>query len=90
MACRAPTVERFGQPIAHSLPTVIRSFKPAVSKRINERRDIPGVPVWQRNYYEHIIRNDDELNRIREYITSNPAQWETDAENPTMMPQSRT
>ncbi|MDD3926145.1 MAG: hypothetical protein PHT33_05760 [bacterium] len=38
--------------------------------------------LWQRNYYEHIIRDDDELNRAREYITNNPAQWELDRENP--------
>ncbi len=38
--------------------------------------------LWQRNYYEHIIRNDDELRRIREYITNNPLQWALDRENP--------
>jgi REP element-mobilizing transposase RayT len=83
-ACRAPTVERFGHPVSHSLPTIIRSFKSAVSQRINERRTIPGVLVWQRNYYEHIIRSDEELNRIREYIANNPAQWAMDPENPAM------
>ena len=42
-----------------------------------------GVPeVWQRNYYEHIIRNDDEHKRIHFYIESNPQNWITDAENP--------
>jgi REP element-mobilizing transposase RayT len=84
-ACRAPTVERFGHPVSHSLPTIIRSFKSTVTKRVNERRGTPSIPVWQRNYHEHIIRNDVKLNRIREYIMSNPAQWETDLENPTMM-----
>ena len=38
--------------------------------------------LWQRNYYEHVIRNDNELNRIREYIATNPARWKTDQENP--------
>lgn len=38
--------------------------------------------LWQRNYYEHIIRNERDLNRIREYITANPANWNEDAENP--------
>ena len=38
--------------------------------------------LWQRNYYEHIIRNDESLNRIREYILTNPKQWELDRENP--------
>jgi REP element-mobilizing transposase RayT len=38
--------------------------------------------VWQRNYYEHIIRSEESLNRIREYILDNPARWEFDRENP--------
>jgi putative transposase len=41
-------------------------------------RGAPGVPVWQRNYYEHIVRDDDALNRIRQYIRHNPAEWQTD------------
>ena len=41
----------------------------------------PGK-FWQRNYYEHIVRNEDDLNRIRAYIANNPARWEEDAENP--------
>ncbi|MCK8603108.1 transposase [Desulfoferrobacter suflitae] len=81
-ARRAPTVEQFGKPVSGSIPTIIRAFKSAVTKRINEMRKTPGVKIWQRNYYEHVIRNDNELNRIREYITNNPAQWETDQENP--------
>ena len=42
----------------------------------------PGGPMWQRNYYEHIIRDEGELNRVREYIQNNPLNWETDKENP--------
>ncbi len=53
---RAPTGENFGKPIPGSLPTIIRSYKSATSLRINYLRRTPGVPVWQRNYYEHIIR----------------------------------
>jgi REP element-mobilizing transposase RayT len=83
-ARRAPTVERFGKPVAGSIPTIIRSFKSAVTKRINESRNTPGMLVWQRNYYEHIIRNDESLNHIRQYIADNPANWETDNENPNM------
>ena len=81
-ARRAPTVERFGHPVSGSLPTVMRAFKSAVTRRINRIRTTPGTPVWQRNYYEHIIRNDDKLQRIREYITNNPAYWTMDIENP--------
>jgi hypothetical protein len=43
---------------------------------------MPGVPVWQRNYYEHIIRNEESMNLIWEYIVNNPLQWEFDRENP--------
>ena len=83
-ARRAPTVEQFGKPVSNSIPTIIRSFKSAVTKRINELRNSPGAKIWQRNYYEHIIRNEDELNCIREYITNNPLKWEFDKENPNV------
>jgi putative transposase len=76
-ARRAPT-EQFGKPIAHSIPTIIRAFKSASTKRINEIRSTPGAPVWQRNYYEHVIRIDQELNAIRQYILANPANWTSD------------
>ncbi|MCK9357534.1 MAG: hypothetical protein M0R22_10415 [Dehalococcoidia bacterium] len=42
--------------------------------------------LWQRNYYEHVIRNDDALDRIREYITNNPTSWALDRENPEHEP----
>lgn len=62
----------------HGLSEIIRAFKTFSSKQINQIRNSPGVPVWQRNYYEHIIRNESELNRIREYNVNNPLNWETD------------
>jgi putative transposase len=65
-----------------SLGVIVRSFKSAVTKGINELRDTPGEPVWQRNYYERVVRNDDELNRIREYIQLNPLKWNLDRDNP--------
>ncbi|MBI4776817.1 MAG: transposase [Deltaproteobacteria bacterium] len=70
---------------SQTIGAVLRGFKSATTKQINESRNTPGGRVWQRNYYEHIIRNDDELNRIREYIVDNPAQWETDRENPNVV-----
>jgi putative transposase len=76
----APTIEQFSNPIAGSIPTIVRGYKSAVTSRINQLRGSPGAPVWQRNYHEHIIRNADELSRIREYIRNNPAAWETDDE----------
>ena len=80
-ARRAPTSERFGHPVSGSLPTIIRSFKSAVTKRINEIRETPGAPVWQRNYYEHIVRNEDDLNDVRQYVIYNPAMWAKDENN---------
>jgi putative transposase len=65
-----------------SLGAIIRSFKSAVTKRINEMRRTRGAPVWQRNYYEHIIRNEESLTRIRQYIVENPLRWHLDRENP--------
>jgi REP element-mobilizing transposase RayT len=81
-ACRAPTVESFGCPVAGSLPTVIRSFKSAATKRINILRDNSGGPVWQRNYYDRVIRDERELDSIRQYITDNPVKWEEDENHP--------
>lgn len=68
-----------------ALPKLIGRFKMLSSKRINEMRGTLGVPVWQRNYYEHIIRNLESLNRIREYIANNPLQWMLDRENPDIV-----
>lgn len=89
-ARRAPTVERFGRPVSGSVPTIVRSFKSAVTKRVNELYRTSGAPLWQRNYCEHIIRNDDEMNRIRQYILDNPEQWDMDRNNPNAMQQTAT
>jgi REP element-mobilizing transposase RayT len=75
--------ESFGKPISGSLPTIMRSFKSAVTRRINLLRNTPKTPIWQRNYFEHILRYETELNRIRLYISANPAQWALDQENPS-------
>jgi len=62
------------------LGRLIGAFKTVSTKRINEMRGTPGVTLWQRNYYEHIIRNEHELGRIRTYIAANPARWQEDEE----------
>lgn len=67
---------------SQTVGSIIRGFKSTVTKQINQLRNTPGSSVWQRNYYEHIIRNEDGLNRIREYIINNPIQWQFDRENP--------
>ncbi|MCQ4574443.1 MAG: hypothetical protein NOU37_04285 [Candidatus Brocadiales bacterium] len=82
-ACRAPTIESYGKPVVRSLPTIIRSLKSSVTKYVNQLRRTPGSHVWQRNYYEHVIRNEDDLNEIREYVMNNPLKWELDEENPS-------
>jgi putative transposase len=76
------TREQFAKPVSGSLPTIIRSFKSSVTKQINRMRNTPVTPVWQRNYYEHVISDEKELQSIREYIMNNPMQWELDDENP--------
>jgi REP element-mobilizing transposase RayT len=79
---RAPTGERFGKPTSNSIPTIVRLFKAATTKRINIARRTPGIAIWQRNYYEHVVRDEDSLLRVREYIQTNPLQWAIDRENP--------
>ena len=68
------------------LGRLVGAFKTVSTKRINQMRRTPGLPVWQRNYYEHVIRDEHELDRIRQYIIDNPACWETDPENPVHQP----
>src|SRR3990172_7412840 len=65
-------------PAKHSLGGLVAGFKSSATKRINELRGTPGIPVWQRNYYEHIIRNTRSLEKIRKYIDENPLRWEAD------------
>lgn len=68
--------------IAYRLPRSISSFvagfKSFTTKRINEFRNTPKIPVWQSRFHDHIIRNDDEYHRIANYIRTNPEKWEND------------
>ncbi len=69
-----------------SLPDVVHRFKTMTTKRYADGVKQQGWPrfagrLWQRNYYEHIIRDEDDLNRIRRYIEENPAKWESDRYN---------
>lgn len=65
-----------------SLGAVVGGFKSAVTRRIREREDNAEMVIWQSRFYEHIVRDEAELHRIRVYIDNNPAHWETDTENP--------
>jgi putative transposase len=78
---RAPTVEQIRHPLPGSNPTIIRSFKSVVTKRINLLRGTTAPPVWQRNYYEHIAQDERGLCAIRRYIRQNPAKWNLDRDN---------
>ncbi|MEW5958621.1 MAG: transposase [Chloroflexota bacterium] len=69
-------------PAPKSLGAFLAGYKSAVTKQINQVRDSPGTPVWQRNYYEHIIRTERALAAIRQYIAQNPLRWELDRYNP--------
>ena len=65
-----------------SLGAFVAGFKSILTKRINIIRCTPGTSVWQRGYYEHVVRSDLDLKNIREYIVNNPARWDFDKENP--------
>jgi REP element-mobilizing transposase RayT len=64
-----------------SLPVIIGSFKSAVTKRVNWPGSTAGAAVWQRGYFEHVVRDEESLRRIREYIRTNPLRWHLDREN---------
>jgi REP element-mobilizing transposase RayT len=65
------------------LPKIVGRFKTNSAKQINQMRNTPGISVWQRNYYEHIIRDEKSLENIRNYIINNPAKWQDDDYNLT-------
>jgi putative transposase len=76
---RVPT-EQFSKPAKNSLATIIRQYKSSVTRIISKQFN--ETNIWQRNYYDHIIRNDKEWNNIHLYIEANPANWTEDQENP--------
>ncbi len=64
------------------MAAIVGNLKAVSSRQINQLRGTPGASVWQRNYYEHIVRDERELKAVREYIEHNPMQWALDRENP--------
>lgn len=64
------------------LGQLMGAFKTVSTKEVNRVRRSHGAPLWQRGFYEHIIRSEKDLARIRDYIINNPAQWSPDRENP--------
>lgn len=72
---------------AGSLGAVVRSFKAAAARQVYAAPDPPDKPFWQRNYYEHIVRDEPDLDRIRTYIDANPARWANDSLYPAVTSQ---
>ena len=66
------TFERFGKPSKGSIPTIIRTYKAAVTRMINRNSLLNGAKIWQPGYYEHVIRDDEELKYTKDYIKANP------------------
>ena len=64
-----------------SLGAIMAQFKSRVTKRLWKIPSLKGTPIWQRNYYEHIIRNDCDLQNKTDYIAANPMLWAQDDEN---------
>lgn len=62
----------------HGLSEIVRGYKSLVTRQINAHYQVPGSVVWQRSYYDHIIRNEASLNAIRQYVLTNPERWEQD------------
>ena len=73
-------INQYQMIIPKSLGSIVRGFKIGVTKWCNHQKYKHFA--FQRNYHEHIVRNENELNRIREYIINNPLQWQFDRENP--------
>ncbi|MEO0014714.1 MAG: hypothetical protein RLZZ535_3103 [Cyanobacteriota bacterium] len=65
-----------------SLSSLMAGFKSITTKKINILRDAPATPLWQRNYYEHIIRDRDAMDKICRYIINNPMSWSIDQLHP--------
>lgn len=67
---------------APTVGEIVRAFKARCTHAINQIRNTQRCPVWQHDYYEHVIRSEEEMNRIRKYIVDNPAKWDEDENNP--------
>jgi len=72
-----------------SLNAIVQNCKSISTRRMNAARSTPGTPVWQRNYHEHVVRNEGELVTIREYVLANPARWNEDENNPALLNSGR-
>ena len=76
-----PVFEKGRASSAPTIGRIVQVFKSVSTIEINRFRNLSGISVWQRNYYEHIIRNEKELYAIRKYIENNPLNWNDDEYN---------
>jgi len=86
---RADSNRELAIPRDPSLPRIVQWFKTMTTNDYLHGAKHHGLPpsrnrLWQRNYYEHMIRNDRDLDRIRNYISANPSRWAQDNENPNL------
>jgi putative transposase len=79
-------MESFGNPVSGSIPTIIRSFKAAVTKHARESCLPISGAVWQRGYFERVLRDSREFVNTTDYIVKNPLRWGIDEENPERKP----
>lgn len=70
-------------PAPNSTGAIVGQLKSVTTRRVNHLRGAPDPPVWHRNYYERVIRNEQGWERVAHYILNNPARWEADGDNPT-------
>ncbi len=80
------TQRQFAKPIVGSLSTIIGTYKAEVSRRARRAGLAPAGPFWQRNFWDRIVRNQRELNNIRNYIQTNPLRWDVDHLHPAAPP----
>lgn len=74
---KVPAPGRKLQSPSQNLGAIMRGFKAATTRQVREAIGRQQL-VWQRNYFEHVLRSDDELHRVREYIVNNPLRWSLD------------
>ena len=76
--CDTPRPWKRLQSPSQTIGAIVRGYKSSVTKKINELLNTSGFVVWQRNYWEHIIRDDRSFNAISKYIINNPQKWDAD------------
>ncbi len=81
---RGPKTESFGVPLPLSVPTIVRTFKAGVTRDARRIFGDSVMPIWQRNYYERVIRDSTEYDETCRYIVENPVRWGADEENPLL------